>query len=133
MVRRGRAAAGPRRRPRLRAARQSGQRARELHALRQAGARGTRRPYRGGCSARERQARAAFTQRGDRDTFFPARIAEAANADGDGHDSFPSIITLNWAGSADLRTVAGADGFAVFPAGDREFPAGEIVGFLPMR
>ena len=32
----------------------------------------------------------------------------------------PSIETLDWAGSADLRTVAAADGFAVFPAGDRD-------------
>ena len=37
---------------------------------------------------------------------------------------------LYWAGSADLRTVAGADGFAVFPAGDREYAPGEVVDFL---
>ena len=45
----------------------------------------------------------------------------------------PAIITLDWAGSADLRTVASADGFAVFPAGDRDFRTGEIVSYLPMR
>ena len=45
----------------------------------------------------------------------------------------PSIATLDWSGSADLRTVAAADGFAVFPAGDRDYAAGEIVGYLPMR
>ncbi len=84
--------------------------------------------------AKARLAR-SFAQRGDRDTYFPAQIVEAANAEDDagGHDSLPLIATLNWAGSADLRTVAGADGFAVFPAGDREIRAGEIVGYLPMR
>ena len=33
-------------------------------------------------------------------------------------------------GSADLRTVAEADGFAVFQAGDRAYAAGEAVDFL---
>jgi molybdopterin molybdotransferase len=45
----------------------------------------------------------------------------------------PVIATLDWAGSADLRTAAEADGFGVFAAGDREYAAGEIVDFLPMR
>ena len=45
----------------------------------------------------------------------------------------PEIETLDWAGSADLRTVASADGFAAFPAGDRDYNPGEIVDFLPMR
>ena len=44
----------------------------------------------------------------------------------------PSIETLAWSGSADLRAAAGADGFAVFAAGDRDYPPGEIVDFLPM-
>jgi molybdopterin molybdotransferase len=71
-----------------------------------------------------------FLQRGDRVTYFPARIIPAEESAGAG---LPSIMTLDWAGSADLRTVARADGFAVFPAGDRDFPIGEIVGYLPMR
>ena len=41
-----------------------------------------------------------------------------AKPDGDG---LRAIETLDWAGSADLRTVASADGFAVFPGGDRDF------------
>ena len=44
----------------------------------------------------------------------------------------PYLETLDWSGSADLRTVARADGFAVFPAGDRDYAPGEIVGFLPI-
>ncbi len=40
-----------------------------------------------------------------------------------------SIDTLDWSGSADLRTVASADGFAVFASGDRDYAPGETVGF----
>lgn len=70
-----------------------------------------------------------FTQRGDRPTYFPARFA-TESADG---RSSSAIETLDWAGSADLRSVAESDGFAIFPAGDREFREGEIVRFLPFR
>lgn len=66
-----------------------------------------------------------FQQRGDRPTYFPARFVHGPTTS--------AIEPLNWAGSADLRTVAEADGFAVFPAGDREFVEGEIVRFLPFR
>lgn len=65
-----------------------------------------------------------FEHRGDRPTYFPSRCVSG----GGDHD----IETLDWSGSADLCTVAHADGFAVFPAGDRDYPAGEIVDFLPM-
>jgi molybdopterin molybdotransferase len=82
-------------------------------------------------SPRLREARLAhgFSQRGDRVTYFPSRLVESGEETG----SPPSIATLDWAGSADLRRVAAADGFAVFAAGDREYAAGEIVGYLPMR
>ncbi len=75
----------------------------------------------------------SFAQRGDRIAYLPAQILAAASSDENNGDGLPSIMTLDWAGSADLRTVANADGFAVFPAGDREYQAGEIVGYLPMR
>ncbi len=65
-----------------------------------------------------------FRHRGDRPTYFPARILFIPGTDP------PAIETLDWAGSADLRTVASGDGFAVFPAGDRDYAAGEIVDFL---
>jgi molybdopterin molybdotransferase len=68
-----------------------------------------------------------FRHRGDRPTYFPARMLILPGADP------PEIETLDWSGSADLRTVASADGFAAFPAGDRDYAPGEIVGFLPMR
>ncbi len=70
-----------------------------------------------------------FTQRGDRVTYHPSQIVP----DGESRGGLPSIATLEWSGSADLRTVAAADGFAVFPAGDRQYAPGEIVGYLPMR
>jgi molybdopterin molybdotransferase len=72
-----------------------------------------------------------FTQRGDRPTYFPARIIDEAA--GDRPSPALTVETLDWAGSADLRSVAAADGFAIFPAGDREFRQGEIVRFLPVR
>jgi molybdopterin molybdotransferase len=70
-----------------------------------------------------------FAHRGDRTTFFPARVVER----GSGASGLPAIEGLPWAGSADLRTASAADGFAVFPAGDRDYAAGEVVDFLPMR
>ena len=59
-----------------------------------------------------------FRHRGDRPTYHPARVG----ADG--------VHPLPWAGSADLRTVALADGFAAFGAGDRDYQVGDEVGFL---
>ena len=59
-----------------------------------------------------------FSHRGDRPTYHPARL------EGD------RIVPLEWAGSADLRTVALADGFAAFPAGDRDYQEGDAIPFL---
>jgi molybdopterin molybdotransferase len=70
-----------------------------------------------------------FSQRGDRTTFFPSRLVNSG-ADAAG---LPSIEPLPWHGSADLRAASGADGFAIFAAGDREYVPGEIVDFLPMK
>jgi molybdopterin molybdotransferase len=65
-----------------------------------------------------------FTHRGDRPTYFPARLVM--------HAGGTVVETLDWAGSADLYTVACADGFAVFPAGDRDYAPGEPVEFVAM-
>jgi molybdopterin molybdotransferase len=70
-----------------------------------------------------------FSHRGDRTTFFPSRVVNS-EADAAG---LPSIEPLPWHGSADLRSTSGADGFAIFTAGDRDYVPGEIVDFLPMR
>jgi molybdopterin molybdotransferase len=70
-----------------------------------------------------------FIHRGDRPTYHPARSVKGAAGD----LGPPLMDTLDWSGSADLLTVARADGFAIFSAGDREYAPGEIVGFLPMR
>jgi len=77
-----------------------------------------------------REARLArgFSHRGDRTTYHPSRLVDRAA----GPLDRPYLETLDWSGSADLRTVALADGFAVFPAGDRDYEAGEIVRFLPI-
>ena len=71
----------------------------------------------------------AFSQRGDRTTFFPSRLVNSG-ADAAG---LLLIEPLPWHGSADLRAASGADGFAIFAAGDRDYVSGEIVDFLPMR
>lgn len=70
-----------------------------------------------------------FVHRGERPTFHPACLVR------EGKESAwpPRAQALAWSGSADLRTVAQADGFAVFPAGDRDYAQGEIVQFLPIR
>jgi molybdopterin molybdotransferase len=73
-----------------------------------------------------------FRHRGDRPTYHPARLTAGSGVDPFGLPAI-EIETLTWYGSADLRTAATADGFAVFPAGDRDYRPGEIVGFLPSR
>jgi molybdopterin molybdotransferase len=70
----------------------------------------------------------SFSHRGDRTTFFPARLIEVS----DDLAYPPAIAPLDWAGSADLRAAASADGFAVFAAGDRDFAPGEVIDFLPI-
>ncbi len=71
-----------------------------------------------------------YHQRGDRETYSPARWLQPPQAE----TGTPATIDLlDWAGSADLLGMALADGFAIFPVGDRVFEAGEIVRFLPLR
>lgn len=63
----------------------------------------------------------AFQHRGDRQTYRPASLVGP-----------PLQIDLRlWAGSPDLRALAGLDGFAVFPPGDRAYEPGNPVEFLP--
>ncbi len=77
---------------------------------------------RGGRAARTEPGRLAkaFRHRGDRPTYHPSvRVAGG-------------IEPVDWAGSADLRAMALADGFLAFPSGDRDYDAGEAVAFLPL-
>ena len=74
--------------------------------------------------------RAGFASAATASTYFPARIVPDAESSA---ERYRRSKRSNWSGSADLRTVAAADGFAVFPAGDRQYAPGEIVGYLPMR
>lgn len=70
----------------------------------------------------------SFRHVGDRPTYYPSRV-ESGGLDG----KLAVVNPLAWGGSADLRTVAGADGFVVFEAGNREYQAGEIVRFLGLE
>jgi molybdopterin molybdotransferase len=63
----------------------------------------------------------AYKHRGDRPTFHPSRLVDGR------------VFPLDWAGSADLRTVALADGFAAFPAGEATFETGAPIPFLPLH
>ena len=62
-----------------------------------------------------------FRQRGDRPAYHP--VAWMPSPGGE-------VTPLPWAGSSDLLTIAKADGFARFEAGDRDYEAGEEVEFL---
>lgn len=65
-----------------------------------------------------------FDHRGDRPTYFPARLIEAAGE--------LTVEPLAWRGSADLRTLAQADVLAMFPGGRRRYEAGEVVSVLTL-
>ncbi len=69
----------------------------------------------------------SFVHAGDRPTYHPARRLVPA-AEGEPL----AVEPLTWSGSADLRTVGRADGFAVFPPGERSYLPGEIVRFVSL-
>jgi molybdopterin molybdotransferase len=62
----------------------------------------------------------SYVHKGDRPTYHPAVYRDGL------------LEPLPWAGSADLRTVAAADGFAVFPPGEHSYAPGDVVAFLPL-
>lgn len=62
---------------------------------------------------------AEFVQRGDREAYHPARLAESPKG--------ATVEPLRWQGSADLRGLCAANAFVRFPSGDRTFMAGEQV------
>jgi molybdopterin molybdotransferase len=64
----------------------------------------------------------AHVHRGDRPTFHPARLVSA--------EGRMLIEPLRWQGSGDLRTLVEANALACFPAGDREYRAGETIRAL---
>ena len=60
-----------------------------------------------------------FEHRGDRPTYYPARLRDEGGE--------VRVEPLAWQGSADLRTLAQADVLAMFAAGSRHYDAGELV------
>lgn len=60
-----------------------------------------------------------FCHAGTRPTYFPVRLEDA------GDQTLARL--LDWKGSADLRTLACADGLALFPAGRSEYAMDETV------
>ena len=73
----------------------------------------------GGLPRRRARLTSAFQHRGDRPTYFPSRLVEEQG----GWLAEP----LPWKGSADLRTLADANGLIHFPPGKRTYSPGDIV------
>ena len=61
----------------------------------------------------------AHVHRGERPTYHPARMEVI--------DGRHQIRPLRWQGSGDLRTLVEANALACFPAGDREYSAGDSI------
>ena len=57
-----------------------------------------------------------FVHQGPRTTYHPARLLTDRSP--------PEVEQVPWHGSADLRALSTADALAIFPEGDREYPAG---------
>ena len=64
-------------------------------------------------------------QRGERATYWPAKLETAA-------DGSRVVTPLAWKGSGDLRTLADANGLAIFPPGERQYGPGERISVLPL-
>lgn len=65
-----------------------------------------------------------FVHRGERPTYHPSILSLAGG--------LAKVTPLPWQGSADLRGLATANVLACFPAGDREFAAGETIEVLAL-
>jgi molybdopterin molybdotransferase len=65
-----------------------------------------------------------YLQRGDRPTYFPARLVNV--------DGRHQVEPLRWQGSGDLRTLVQANALAYFPPGERAYRAGETVRVLQL-
>ncbi|MCO6458031.1 MAG: molybdopterin molybdotransferase MoeA [Pirellulaceae bacterium] len=75
-------------------------------------------------ATREARLEAGFRHRGDRATCFPSRLFE--------QDGLSFVRTLDWKGSADQRTLVEANCLTLFPPGDRDYAAGELVPVYPL-
>jgi len=63
------------------------------------------------------------TTRGDRPTYFPARL--------EWNTSGPTVRPVNWRGSFDLRATADANAMIHFPSGERTYNGGDTVMVIP--
>ncbi|MCA9176556.1 MAG: molybdopterin molybdotransferase MoeA [Planctomycetales bacterium] len=67
---------------------------------------------------------APFSHRGPRPTYRPSRLCR--------EEGVHVVAPVAWQGSADLCGIARANCLAAFPAGDRDYAAGEFVRCLPL-
>ena len=63
-----------------------------------------------------------FSYRSDRPTYYPARISS--------DEGLEKVTLLPWFGSADLRGLSRANGFAHIEPGDHQFSAGTILAVM---
>jgi len=71
---------------------------------------------------REARLRQDFSHRSDRPTYYPARL--------DWCDQGWHVQPVPWFGSADLRSLTGANAFVLFPAGDHTHREGQVFPVL---
>ena len=67
--------------------------------------------------------RMAFTQRGNRPTFFPGRTVHC--------DGQLEVTPLRWHGSSDIRSLTDANCLIFFPTGQQEYHVGAQVDLYP--
>lgn len=65
-----------------------------------------------------------YAHRGDRPTYYPAKVMEGAEG--------TTIQTVEWHGSGDLHALGKTDALAMFPAGDRVYAQGETIDYLSL-
>jgi molybdopterin molybdotransferase len=67
----------------------------------------------------------SFSHRGDRPTYHPARAQFSDRG-------MTRLQLVDWKGSADLRSLAGANCLVCFPAGDVDFAQDAVVTYIPL-
>ena len=75
----------------------------------------------------------SFSLRGERLTYYPAKITATAAAAGAAHQALPHLSVVAWQGSADLHALSRANALARFPAGEQNYAAGDRVEYIELQ
>ena len=82
-----------------------------------------------GLQRRRARLQSARDHRGDRPTYFPARLHEPSGRAAD--NDAPQLEVAAWKGSADLAALCAADCLAYFPPGPKQYQAGDGIDAYP--